>query len=180
MRNTLIAALATTALLGVTACSDGQTSQTGNGQDASATQAADNQNNGQDEGDDQDEFAFGDTYDGPLRTTVSAPEEFTTSDYAQPEGGADAWKVTVTYENTLDEPYPVALLGVDGYSNNQKNSDVFDSAQGVGNAMETGDVAPGTSAEVVYGFTGEPGADRKLVISSMDGSTQVTFTGGQS
>lgn len=130
--------------------------------------------------DDQDQFTFGETYDGPLKTTIAAPEDFTTSAHAQPEGDAAAWKFVATYENTLDEPYPVAMLGVDGYSNDQKNSEVFDTAQGVGNAMETGEIAPGATAEVTYGFTGEPDADRRVVISSMDGSTQVTFTGDES
>jgi len=177
MRTTTTLALTlTAAALALTGCA-GDNHQDQGSNTNQATQAEQNNQDGQDK---QTEFTFGDTYDGPLRTTVNAPEDITTSDYAQPEGGAPAWKVTVTYENTLDEPYNVAMLGVDGYTNNQKGTEVFDHAQGVGNAMETGNIAPGTSAEVVYGFTGEPGADRKLVISSMDGSTQVTFTGDQS
>lgn len=177
MRTTTTLALTlTAAALALTGCAGDNHQDQGSNTNQATQAEQNNQQGGQDK---QTEFTFGDTYDGPLRTTVSQPEDITTSDYAQPEGGAPAWTVTVTYENTLDEPYNVAMLGVDGYTNNQKGTEVFDHAQGVGNAMETGNIAPGTSADVVYGFTGEPGADRKLVISSMDGSTQVTFTGGQ-
>ncbi|MBB3666390.1 MULTISPECIES: hypothetical protein [Prauserella salsuginis group] len=172
MKKTAIAALLLTIGITTTACAETADKPADQAQDQASTaeNAAEKQ---------PDEFAFGDTYDGPVKTTIAPPEEFTTSQYAQPAGNEPAWKIAVTFENTTDQPFNIALLNVDGYSNDNKNKDVFDHAQEVGDAMETGELAPGTTATATYGFTGEPGAARKVTISSMDGSTTVTFTGSK-
>ncbi|MCP2179248.1 hypothetical protein [Prauserella alba] len=178
MTKTAIAALLLTIGIATAACgSTAEPAGQATDQGAATPENADDQAARDDTG--PETFAFGDTYDGPIRTTVAPPEEFTTSQYAQPAGNEPAWKVAVTFENTTDQPFNVALLTVDGYSDDSKNKDVFDHGQGVGDAMETGELAPGTSADVTYGFTGEPGADRKVTITSMDGSTTVTFTAGR-
>lgn len=158
-RPIVVAALITTALAAV-ACSAGDAGQNTQTPQLASSSASE-----------PDSYAFGETFDGPIRTTVAEPETFTTSATAQPQQNADAWKVDVTYENTTDQPFNGVALTVDGYTNNTKGTDVFDSDAGVGNTIDTATFLPGTSATVTYGFTGPPDGNRKVVVSSIDGST---------
>lgn len=117
-------------------------------------------------------YAWGDTATGPVRVTVGKPEPFITSATALPEGNAPAWRVDITFDNTMNSPFDPSGMFVDGYSDRAKGEPVFDS--GVGSVVDLGQVAPGTSDTVTFGFTGPRDAARMVTLRGNGGSLMFT------
>lgn len=121
-------------------------------------------------------FAWGETYDGAITTTISAPVDFTTSATAMPEQNAAAWAVDITLVNTTDEPFNPLMLNITGFNGNRPAQQVFDSANGYGGTMNVGDIAPGQKVTVAMAFLAGDGAP-KVNVSSITGDTVTTWTG---
>ncbi|WP_197321075.1 hypothetical protein [Saccharomonospora sp. NB11] len=171
----IVAAVLATAVL-VASCSTAAEDQA-DAADGRATSGRDTAEVEKDSADDV--LGFGESYEGAIRTTVSEPEEFTTSATAQPKQNAPAWGVTIEYENTLDRPFPIAVLDVSGYVGDTKVKAAFDSAQDWDGGLSAGRLAPGTRVEVRYAFLVDDNEGPKMVVvSSMDGSTTATFKDG--
>lgn len=164
----IVPALTIAALLPIAACSSGGT-DTPAPAPATATAAA--ATSSPTAPSSPNTYQFGQTHQDAIVTTVSAPVEFTTSNYAQPPN-TKVWAVTIRYTNTLNTQFPVSVLVVDGYTNNVKSRAVFDGEYDGG--LSAGSLAPGTSVEAKYAFTGTD-RPRKVTVSSMDGSKTATF-----
>ncbi|WP_406731727.1 DUF4352 domain-containing protein [Streptomyces sp. NBC_01794] len=101
-----------------------------------------------------DTLAAGDTsiYDDDLKVTVSAPKDFTPSEFAAGHTkGHKAYVVTVVIENAGKEKFDAALLTAEARAGKDgvKSEQIFD--QGVGDGF-SGKILPGKKATVKYVF----------------------------
>lgn len=120
-------------------------------------------------------FRFGQTYDqGAVRTTIGAPREFTTSQFAMPEQGP-AWAVDATFTNDSARPMPLSAMHFSATTEGRVGQQVIDPQQGFQGVMMAPVLAPGQTVTMPLAWTGS-GSAHEVTVASQSGETAVSWS----